>query len=138
MVNANNEIVALNFAGGIDFFGNSLGIGNRVENVLSALGLTLDPSSCQEPLLSFTLSVTVNGSGTVTSDPPGISCSDDCEEIYAAGTIATLTATPDAGWQFERWDGPCTTVDQNLCTVLMDNDKSITATFTTTPGTQTK
>ncbi len=36
------------------------------------------------------------GSGSVTSNPPGIDCGTDCEEGYDRGYFVTLTATPDA------------------------------------------
>jgi hypothetical protein len=45
------------------------------------------------------------GSGTVTSDPPGISCGSDCDESYRQGIFVTLTATPAAGSIFVGWQG---------------------------------
>ena len=36
------------------------------------------------------LTVTVAGSGSLTSDPPGVACPGDCSESYATGTNVTL------------------------------------------------
>ena len=44
------------------------------------------------------LTVDVTGSGTVTSDPPGIDCRTDCSALYEEGTWVSLTATADNGW----------------------------------------
>ena len=48
------------------------------------------------------------GSGTVTSDPTGINCSDNggngCSKDYDDGTIVHLTATPSAGYKFVGWN----------------------------------
>ncbi len=47
---------------------------------------------------------------------------------YASGTTATLTANPSAGYTFSSWDG-CTTISGTTCTVVMDSDKSVSASF---------
>ena len=51
----------------------------------------------------YTLTVTKagDGAGTVTSNPAGINCGTDCNEIFwVEGTVVTLTATPAAGSTF--------------------------------------
>src|SRR5437899_2559725 len=53
----------------------------------------------------FTLSVNRDGSGTVTSNPPGINCGTTCSASYDSGTQVTLTATPDFLWAFAGWSG---------------------------------
>ncbi|HEU0203129.1 MAG TPA: CFI-box-CTERM domain-containing protein [Burkholderiaceae bacterium] len=45
------------------------------------------------------------GYGTVTSSPPGISCGTACLSRFAAGTVVTLTATPDDNSNFVNWSG---------------------------------
>lgn len=77
-----------------------------------------------------------DGSGTVTSDPPGIDCSPDCQENYPSGlnTEVTLIPAPDAGSVFSGWNGACSGTGE--CKVVMYDDKPITATFSTaTPAT---
>ena len=59
------------------------------------------------PTGSYTLTVghAGAGTGTVTSDPPGIDCGSDCSEVYPAWTAITLTPDPDPGWEFRKWLG---------------------------------
>ena len=86
---------------------------------------------------TFTLTVGVIGigSGVVTSLPAGINCTTAggaCGAQFAAGTVVTLTATPDAGSFFGGW-GPGACVGLGGCSVTMDADKSVNAAFG--PGT---
>jgi hypothetical protein len=76
------------------------------------------------------LSVSVTGSGTVTSSPTGISCPSTCSENLAPGTQVTLTATPANGSGFEGWSGACSGFDN--CVVTMSSAQSVTATFAQT------
>ncbi len=81
--------------------------------------------------LDQTLMVEVDGTGdgTVTSAPAGISCGLDCEEIYAADTAVTLTATPALGSRFTGWSGGgC--AGTGTCAVTMSAAVMVTATFT--------
>lgn len=47
---------------------------------------------------------------------------------YEEGSIVTLTATPNTGWVFSKWEGDETGVS-NPITVTMDANKAITAVF---------
>ncbi len=76
------------------------------------------------------LSVTVDGSGSVTLDPPGTTCSSRCAETYLEGTSVTLTATPAPGAIFTGWSGACT--GTGTCVVSMSQARTIAATFLTT------
>jgi hypothetical protein len=80
-----------------------------------------------KPLQAFRLSVSVIGSGTVTSVPVGISCPGDCVEDYTNGLSATLTPAPATGFTFDSWSGNADCLDGS---VTMDTDKNCTATFT--------
>jgi len=79
------------------------------------------------PAPSLNLTVVKTGQGTVTSDPIGIDCGADCEEIYDNGTEVTLTAVADAGWKHEGWRGHCS--DDPGKVVMLDTDKSCRAVF---------
>ena len=84
--------------------------------------------------LRQTLTVTVTGSGSVTSMPAGINCGADCTEVYAYGTQVTLTPTPAAGYTFTSWSGACT--GSGACVVTMTAAaRLVTATFTNLPYT---
>jgi len=91
---------------------------------------------------TFTLHVAANGwmsggmmdqgHGSVTSDPAGISCGDDCTEDYNAGQMVTLTAHADAGSEFLGWMGDvpfqCMYNDEP-CSVTMSRDRDVWAVF---------
>ncbi len=72
-------------------------------------------------VIDFSLAVTSNGngSGTVTSNPMGLSCGADCVESYSQNTVVTLTAAPDSGSEFAGWNGPADCVD-GLVTLTAD------------------
>ncbi|CAK0749893.1 exported hypothetical protein [Gammaproteobacteria bacterium] len=82
----------------------------------------------QVATVTRTLTVTKTGSGTVTSNPAGISCDSDCSESYNSGTSVTLTATPAAGFTFAGWGGDCS--GTTSCTLSMTAAKNVSATFT--------
>ncbi|MDD5434287.1 MAG: hypothetical protein PH343_02535 [Nitrospira sp.] len=67
-----------------------------------------------------------DGSGTVTSDIPGINCGDACLAVYDAGTVVTLTPVPDAGSIFGGWSGDADCADGIL---TLDAAKTCTASF---------
>ena len=76
-----------------------------------------------------TVTVSLVGSGMVTSSPSGIQCPSDCSwDFDIAGGNVTLTATPDAGWEFVGWSGACSGAAN--CTVSVSQDQAVTAQFT--------
>src|SRR6185369_2682892 len=68
----------------------------------------------------YTLSINIVGAGSVGKVPSAAS--------YAYGTSVELTATPDGGNTFVGWTGDATG-SGNPDTILMDGNKSVTATF---------
>lgn len=83
---------------------------------------------------SAKLTVTLTGSGTVTSSPSGIDCGSDCTESYDVGKSVTLTATPSGNVftgasNFTGWSGGGCSGTTETCTVTMDSDKGVTAAF---------
>src|SRR3990172_2816804 len=76
----------------------------------------------------FTLTVTKSGTltGTVTSNPAGITCGSDCTQSYSPNTQVTLTVTPDSGSIFDEWEGHADCSDG---VVIMDASKTCTARF---------
>jgi len=84
------------------------------------------------PVAQYTLTVIKKGtgSGMVTSDPAGIDCGPACTDTFKACTQVTLTATADAGSTFAGWTGECTG-GSKTCTVTMNADKTVKATFDT-------
>jgi len=68
----------------------------------------------------------VDGQGTVERDPEKIG--------YNASEEVQLTATPDSGWEFFEWSGDVTS-SINPVTIIMNENKSVTATFIDTSET---
>ena len=87
---------------------------------------TTPPPQQRTPDVQLTVSVT--GSGTVTSTPAGISCPSSCTAKFASGTSVKLTATAAAGSTFGSYGGACSGTS---CTLSLAQDQSVTATFTT-------
>jgi Pro-kumamolisin, activation domain/Divergent InlB B-repeat domain len=73
------------------------------------------------------LTVSVTGSGTVASNPSGISCPNACVYHFTGGSQVVLTASPVIGWSFSSWGGACS--GSGGCTVTMNAAESVTATF---------
>jgi hypothetical protein len=51
--------------------------------------------------------LTVNGTGTVTADVPGLQCTATCSTTWNSGQALNLSATPGAGMRLVRWSGAC-------------------------------
>ena len=121
-----------------------------------------NPLSCQVPMDSnvvvkatfapppdrFTLTVTggASGSGTVQSNPAGITCtitagaagSTGCSGIFPAGQSVGLTATAGNGSYLKAWAGSgCDTSGSGVggstgtCTVTMDQPRGVVVSFET-------
>lgn len=71
-----------------------------------------------------------DGSGVVTGT--GIDCGSDCSQIFEDGTSVTLTANPVSGSSLTSFSG-CDQVSGNQCTVTMDADTQVVATFALDP-----
>ncbi|WP_205235604.1 InlB B-repeat-containing protein [Desulfopila inferna] len=69
-----------------------------------------------------------NGTGTVTSEPVGIDCGDDCQEILPHNTEVTLTAASHVKSDFKGWYGACSGID-NTCVITIDQILSVGARF---------
>jgi List-Bact-rpt repeat protein len=80
------------------------------------------------PLPTYTLTVTKQGPGTVSSSPNGITCGSTCSASYVSGTVVTLTAVPKNGASFNGWSGGgCT--GTGTCTVTLSAAVSVNASF---------
>ena len=87
-----------------------------------ACSVTMDASKTVTATFTqnvYTLTVNTVGSGSVTRSNPG---------PYHLGDVVNLTPVPVAGWSFSSWSGACT--GSGACSVTMDANKTVTATFT--------
>ncbi len=100
---------------------------------LAACGGGSSPTPASTPgtpaSTSYSLGVSVTGSGAVSSSPTGISCGSTCSASFASGTSVTLTATPASGATFQGWGGACS--GSSSCSVAMSQARQVTASFVT-------
>ena len=83
-----------------------------------------------------TLTVSVAGSGTVTSTDGCINCPGTCSHSYVDNTPVTLNATPASGWAFSSWGGACSGSNPS-CNLTMTQNTSVSASFYQLPVTLT-
>ncbi|MCW4007337.1 MAG: FG-GAP-like repeat-containing protein, partial [Candidatus Bathyarchaeota archaeon] len=74
----------------------------------------------EETPVEYVLSVSVEGSGSVTKSPD--------KPAYSAGTEVTLTAVAADGWVFDHWVGDLSG-SANPATITVDSAKLVTAVF---------
>ncbi len=73
----------------------------------------------------FRLTVNTTGDGTVIKDPSSGG--------YEEGTVVTLTAEPEQGWEFVSWSGDGISSSEISIDVAMDSDKTVSALFSRSP-----
>jgi hypothetical protein len=81
------------------------------------------PQCCNDFL---ELEVSMTGGGEVTSEPDGIDCGGDCQEVFLEGTSVALSARPLAEGSFAGWSG---SLDCEDGAVTMFKPTSCTAHF---------
>jgi YD repeat-containing protein len=114
---ANGQLIGVDYGGG-----------NTITYTYDEAGNILTVTSTGT-VQQYTLTVSKSGtgSGTVTSNPAGINCGNDCNKAYNPGTSVTLTARAASGSTFAGWSGACSGTGD--CVVTMDSNKSVTAAF---------
>lgn len=108
--------------GNVTFTLNGLGAGSSP--FVSGDVTTLDLSATS-PITQYTLTINTSGNGSTT----GAGTHDE-------GSGPTITATPQAGWEFTDWTGDVGTVDDvnaASTTITMNDNYTITANFTQLP-----
>lgn len=81
--------------------------------------------SGKENSSKFSLTTNLNGEGSIKLEPEGFR--------YDAGTVVTATADPEIGHSFNSWSGAATGSEDSV-TILMDGNKTITASFRSGQG----
>jgi hypothetical protein len=85
-----------------------------VDAVVSKLSVIMNPQ------VTYTLTVNINGQGSVDKNPN--------QSTYNHGDLVTLTARADTDWVFIKWSGDISS-STNPVQITMDGNKIITATF---------
>jgi len=71
--------------------------------------------------IMHSLSIEVSGKGDTSLEAGSYS--------YAEGTMMNITATPEAGWRFDGWSGEVSNPTSATTTILIDADKTVSASF---------
>lgn len=81
--------------------------------------------------LVLTLTFAGGGSGNVTSNPSGLSCTSaqPCLGQFVTGSTIMLTGTPTGSSTSVSWLGCDTPTTTNPCSVTMNANRTVTATF---------
>jgi hypothetical protein len=77
---------------------------------------------------SYTLSIQLSGTGTVSSSPAGINCPAACSAAFPSGTEVTLSAAAGSGYFFAGWSGGGCGSGAS-CVLAISAATSLTATF---------
>jgi hypothetical protein len=86
------------------------------------------------PPTTYSLTVSAQGSGTVTSSPSGVNCGTTCVAGFTSGAVITLQALAATGYTFAGWGGDADCSDGSL---TMNANKTCIATFTANPVART-
>ncbi|MGD8499366.1 MAG: right-handed parallel beta-helix repeat-containing protein, partial [Phycisphaerales bacterium] len=86
-------------------------------------------SRSTSPQYKLTVSV-VGGQGTIeVKEPQPLDEPADGVYTYYAGTVVTITATPEAGWRVVTWSGANDGSRANTTVVFMNSDKDVAVEF---------
>lgn len=107
--------------------------------VSNQVSITVDgPVSlgCPQGTATNILSVSLTsgaGDGSIQSSPAGINCgastSNVCAAAFSSGSSVSLIATPETGHTFVGFTTGCTSVAGNTCSVIMNGDVTVKASF---------
>ena len=86
-------------------------------------------STFNKSQLLLTVTLAGTGTGSVSSNPGGITCPDGCSANFNSGSQVTLTETPGTGSNFSGWSGGGCTGTGTTCVVTMSAAETVTATF---------
>lgn len=97
----------------------------------AACSVTVDQGANVSALfapVTYRLTVSRAGSGSIRSARPGISCAPRCSAAFPSYVSLQLRATPAKGWRFGKWTGACRGT-RPVCSVPMTKNTSARALF---------
>ncbi|WP_275423317.1 S8 family serine peptidase [Geomonas subterranea] len=97
--------------------------------VTASEGLLVTANFSRKPL-AINYGKLGTGAGDVSMEP-GETCAGSCGQYFEPGTKVVLRATPAMNARFDGWGGACS--GTQACTVTVDSDKAVTASFTELP-----
>jgi uncharacterized repeat protein (TIGR01451 family) len=132
---ANAQVTIVVMPATVGVIGNTMGVtANEADSNMA--NNNASQSSTVETVYTLTVTKSGTGTGTVSARAgvsKGINCGGVCSEKYLAGTRVALTAASDPNSTFGSWGGACSGTD---CTVTMNGDLTVTATFAAQPDFQ--
>lgn len=84
-------------------------------------------ASFSGPTEPLSVALAGSGTGTVTSDRPGIVCDPVCAADFVRDCPIALSAVPSPSSEFTGWSGDCS--GTGACSLSMDSPSSVTADF---------
>jgi len=96
---------------------------NFVFGTAFVTGNGIGTAACNQALLS----VTIKGTGTVTSPSGTINCPGTCNAVFPLNSVVTLTGTPGSGASTVSWTGCSPSGD--TCNASMTGNVVVGATF---------
>jgi hypothetical protein len=97
----------------------------------------LQAEATSQTLTARRLTVTISGegSGSVASDPVGIDCpAGACSAFFNLGSTVILTSSAGPHSRFGDWEGECGITLTGGCSVVMDADRAVVASFDINPA----
>lgn len=83
-------------------------------------------------LPKYLVKVTKPSTGVVSSEPAGILCGGPNRQCASSFSSAKLTATPNPGFEFIKWNG-CQALEGNICYIKPTGKMSVNAVFKALP-----
>ncbi|WP_176329808.1 Calx-beta domain-containing protein [Thioflexithrix psekupsensis] len=101
-------------------------------NVTAAACVEPPPPPPPPPPAEYTLKVTVTPSAGGRVTGTNINCGSQCSATYTEYTAVEVTAVPNKGYVFDRWQ-ECSTSTNLITSFIMHSDRSCTALFKPEP-----
>lgn len=83
-------------------------------------------------LTKYPVKVTKPSTGLISSEPTGILCGGPNKQCLSSFSSAKLTATPNAGYEFIKWNG-CQAPEGNVCLIKPTGNMTVSALFKKLP-----
>ncbi len=117
-------VTAVSICGSGNLYASYYDSPNQVTGSAFLTGGGAGSAACNQAVLT----VVVSGPGTVVDSTQVIKCPGVCTANYTLDSQIGLTATPSTGATFTGWSN-CTSVAGDTCTVVLDFNTTVTATF---------
>jgi uncharacterized repeat protein (TIGR02543 family) len=105
----------------ITYGGSYIPGGGDIIAIIADTGPAVQRTIFELTVPTYTLSISINGQGSVEQDPD--------QPLYTYSQIVQLNAIPDPGWSFNQWGGDLSG-STNPTTISMTGNKAVSATFT--------